>query len=112
MLQHKRQIFREQVNPHTGGKIPEDAFRADRLALNKLQQAGFSVPDGVALHWRGHGHNTATQHHGHGPHGHPEGHSHVQDPHATLIKVLQTEDGRYVPPEGQGTGQNTVSILL
>ena len=105
MLQHhKRQIFREQVSPHTGGKIPEDAFRADRLALNKLNSAGFSVPDGVQLHWRG-SHTPDTQHHS------AEGHSHSHDPHSSLIKIVQTADGRYVPPEGtvHQQQQNTVS---
>jgi hypothetical protein len=49
MLQSKRQIFREQVLPHSGGKIPESAFRSDRLALNKLQKLGVAIPDGVSL---------------------------------------------------------------
>ncbi|KAF4522423.1 hypothetical protein B566_EDAN012323 [Ephemera danica] len=48
----KRQIFREQVLPHSGGKIPESAFRTDRLALNKLQKLGVAVPDGVSLDTR------------------------------------------------------------
>ncbi|KXJ62480.1 hypothetical protein RP20_CCG007346 [Aedes albopictus] len=31
----KRQLFREQVLPHAGGKIPDSAFHTDRLALNR-----------------------------------------------------------------------------
>lgn len=48
-LQQKRQIFREQVLPALGGKIPEEAFRTDRLALNRLNKEGITVPDGVVL---------------------------------------------------------------
>nr|XP_031834812.1 uncharacterized protein LOC116427968 [Nomia melanderi]XP_031834813.1 uncharacterized protein LOC116427968 [Nomia melanderi]XP_031834815.1 uncharacterized protein LOC116427968 [Nomia melanderi] len=80
----KRQIFREQVLPALGGKIPEEAFRTDRLALNRLNKEGITVPDGVFLDAR-HVHKH-TQH--------------VQTvPEA--IKVYLTPDGRYVPPEGQ-----------
>lgn len=35
--------------PALGGKIPEEAFRTDRLALNRLNKEGISVPDGVFL---------------------------------------------------------------
>lgn len=49
MLQQKRQIFREQVLPALGGKIPEEAFRTDRLALNRLNKEGITVPDGIVL---------------------------------------------------------------
>lgn len=52
MLQEKRQIFREQVLPALGGKIPEEAFRTDRLALNRLNKEGIAVPDGVVLESR------------------------------------------------------------
>lgn len=38
--------------PHRGGKIPEDAFRVDRLALNRLNKEGIAVPDGVLLEHR------------------------------------------------------------
>lgn len=38
--------------PSSGGKIPEDAFRADRLALNRLNKEGIAVPDGVLLEHR------------------------------------------------------------
>lgn len=35
--------------PALGGKIPEEAFRTDRLALNRLNKEGITVPDGVFL---------------------------------------------------------------
>ena len=47
MFQEKRQIFREQVLPELGGKIPEEAFTAERLKLNRLDKEGFTIPDGV-----------------------------------------------------------------
>jgi len=49
LLQRKRQIFREQVLPALSGKIPEEAFRTDRLALNRLNKEGITIPDGVVL---------------------------------------------------------------
>ncbi|XP_066599200.1 uncharacterized protein [Prorops nasuta] len=80
----KRQIFREQVLPALGGKIPEDAFRTDRLALNRLNKEGISVPDGVLLDQR-----------------HVQKHpQHVQRM-PDVIKVYLTSDGRYTPPEGR-----------
>ncbi|XP_033316621.1 uncharacterized protein LOC117214546 [Bombus bifarius] len=80
----KRQIFREQVLPALGGKIPEEAFRTDRLALNRLNKEGITVPDGVVLDARG-------------------VHKHTQHVQAMpeVIKVYLTPDGRYVPPEGR-----------
>lgn len=48
----KRQIYREQVLPHTGGKIPESAFETDRLLLNRLQKEGIAIPDGILLEQR------------------------------------------------------------
>lgn len=74
--------------PAFGGKIPEDAFRADRLALNRLNALGIAIPDGILLEHR---HN--EKHHN----------SQRQDPdlEASVIKLVQTSDGRYVPPEGQ-----------
>lgn len=48
----KRQIYREQVQPHTGGKIPESAFETDRLLLNRLQKEGIAIPDGILLDQR------------------------------------------------------------
>lgn len=35
--------------PALGGKIPEEAFKTDRLALNRLNKEGITVPDGVVL---------------------------------------------------------------
>lgn len=48
----KRQIYREQVQLHTGGKIPDSAFETDRLLLNRLQKEGIAVPDGIVLEQR------------------------------------------------------------
>ncbi|XP_063995672.1 uncharacterized protein LOC135173027 [Diachasmimorpha longicaudata] len=80
----KRQIFREQVLPALGGKIPEEAFRTDRLALNRLNKEGITVVDGVILEAR-HADKHPT-------------HDRVQ---AEVIKVYATIDNRYVPPEGR-----------
>ncbi|CAB3371606.1 Hypothetical predicted protein [Cloeon dipterum] len=82
----KRQIFREQVLPHNGGKIPESAFRSDRLALNKLQKLGVAVPDGVSLDART---NSVFRV------------AHDPETEYTLIKILQEDEGRYVPTEGR-----------
>ncbi|XP_014290408.3 uncharacterized protein [Halyomorpha halys] len=91
----KRQIFREQVLPHSGGKIPEEAFRTDRLALNRLNKEGIAIPDGVLLETR-----------------HRESHfsSHRQDPdiNASIIRIVQRPDGRYAPPEGRYPFNNLV----
>uniref|UniRef100_A0A0C9QML5 AbcG8 protein n=1 Tax=Fopius arisanus TaxID=64838 RepID=A0A0C9QML5_9HYME len=80
----KRQIFREQVLPALGGKIPEEAFRTDRLALNRLNKEGITVVDGVILEAR-HGDKHPT-------------HERIQP---EVIKVYATVDNRYVPPEGR-----------
>lgn len=48
----KRQIYREEVLPHAGGKIPDSAFETDRLMLNRLQKEGIAIPDGVILQQR------------------------------------------------------------
>ncbi|XP_031622918.1 uncharacterized protein LOC116340513 [Contarinia nasturtii] len=48
----KRQLYREQVQPHSGGKIPESAFETDRLILNRLQKEGIAIPDGIILEQR------------------------------------------------------------
>lgn len=50
--QRKRAIFREQLNPEHGGKIPETAFNSDRLLLNRLQAEGIAIPDGIVLEQR------------------------------------------------------------
>ncbi|XP_078043613.1 uncharacterized protein LOC144473539 [Augochlora pura] len=80
----KRQIFREQVLPALGGKIPEEAFRTDRLALNRLNKEGITIPDGVLLD-------------------HRHVHKHMQHIQTVpeSIKVYLRPDGRYVPPEGR-----------
>lgn len=52
VIRQKRQIYREQVLPHAGGKIPDTAFNIDRLALNRLQKEGIAIPDGVSLEQR------------------------------------------------------------
>ncbi|XP_015122596.1 uncharacterized protein LOC107045019 [Diachasma alloeum] len=80
----KRQIFREQVLPALGGKIPEEAFRTDRLALNRLNKEGITVVDGVILEAR-HADKHPT-------------HDRIQP---EVIKVYATVDNRYVPPEGR-----------
>jgi hypothetical protein len=94
--QCKRQIFREQVLPHSGGKIPDDAFRADRLALNRLNKDGISVPDGILLDARRH-----------------EKHPNLRrnsDLDMSVIKLVLTPDGRYTPPEGRYHYQNPVTV--
>ncbi|XP_049806765.1 uncharacterized protein LOC126249153 [Schistocerca nitens] len=83
----KRQIFREQVLPHTGGKIPSGAFRADRLALNRLNKEGIAVPDGILLEARKR-HKDPSQRGG-------------SDLEAAVVKVTLTDDGRYTAPEGR-----------
>ncbi|XP_046600769.1 uncharacterized protein LOC124295297 [Neodiprion lecontei] len=80
----KRQIFREQVLPSKGGKIPEEAFRADRLALNRLNKEGITIPDGVILEAR-----------------HVHKHFNPSGAMPEVLKVYLTPDGRYVPPEGR-----------
>uniref|UniRef100_R4G5Q1 Putative chitin binding peritrophin-a domain protein n=1 Tax=Rhodnius prolixus TaxID=13249 RepID=R4G5Q1_RHOPR len=91
----KRQIFREQVLPHSGGKIPEEAFRSDRLALNRLNAQGIAVPDGILLESR--------RRESHFP-------SHRNDPEIdkSIIKLIQTPDGRYAPPEGRYPFNNVI----
>ncbi|XP_048513088.1 uncharacterized protein LOC105691729 [Athalia rosae] len=89
----KRQIFREQVLPARGGKIPEEAFRADRLALNRLNKEGITIPDGVVLDAR------HVQKHPQPPSGMPE-----------VLKVYLTPEGRYVPPEGRYNYQKPKAI--
>ncbi|XP_050458571.1 uncharacterized protein LOC126855192 [Cataglyphis hispanica] len=79
----KRQIFREQVLPALGGKIPEEAFKTDRLALNRLNKEGITVPDGIVLNARH-------------VHKHPN-----FDQNKEIIKVYLTSDGQYVPLESR-----------
>ncbi|KAK7874398.1 hypothetical protein R5R35_001494 [Gryllus longicercus] len=91
----KRQIFREQVLPQRGGKIPEEAFRVDRLALNRLNKDGIAVPDGVLLDAR-----RRAQHH-------PR---HNSDLERSVVKVLVTPDGRYAAPEGRLRPQRPLTV--
>ncbi|KAJ6631733.1 hypothetical protein Bhyg_15717 [Pseudolycoriella hygida] len=80
----KRQLYREQVSPNLGGKIPDTAFHTDRLALNQLQKAGIAVPDGVILEQR----NPEVYHYSH----------RTMRP---VYKVAATADSRYTPAEGR-----------
>lgn len=80
----KRQIYREQVLPHRGGKIPETAFHTDRLALNRLQKEGIAVPDGVLLEQRN-----------------PQVYQFSHKAYRPVLKVEATSDQRYTPTEGQ-----------
>ncbi|KAL9696650.1 hypothetical protein quinque_016229 [Culex quinquefasciatus] len=89
----KRQLFREQVLPHAGGKIPDSAFHTDRLALNRLQKDGIAVPDGVLLEQR-----------------HHQVYPHPQRGTRPTFLVAQTPDGRYTSLEGQ-YHHNTVSTV-
>ncbi|XP_058061072.1 uncharacterized protein LOC131211572 [Anopheles bellator] len=80
----KRQLFREQVLPHAGGKIPDSAFLTDRLALNRLQTDGIAVPDGVLLEQRQY-----------------QVYPHQQRTARPTFRVVQTPDSRYTSPEGE-----------
>ncbi|CAH1725016.1 unnamed protein product [Aphis gossypii] len=91
----KRQLFRENVLPYFGGKIPDSAFHADRLALNMLNKEGISVPDGILFEAR------------------PKESFHQSqrnDPELlnSVIKMVHTPDGRYVPSEGRYDAENEV----
>ncbi|XP_069687308.1 uncharacterized protein [Periplaneta americana] len=92
----KRQIFREQVLPHSGGKIPDDAFRADRLALNRLNKDGISVPDGIVLDARRRDKHPTLRHN--------------SDLEMSVIKVVLTPEGRYVAPEGRYHYPNPITV--
>lgn len=82
--------------PHSGGKIPDDAFRADRLALNRLNKDGISVPDGILLDARRHEKHPNVRHN--------------SDLEMSVIKLVLTPDGRYVAPEGRYHYQNPVTV--
>uniref|UniRef100_A0A0A1WMW1 Riboflavin biosynthesis protein RibD n=1 Tax=Zeugodacus cucurbitae TaxID=28588 RepID=A0A0A1WMW1_ZEUCU len=89
----KRQIYREQVLPHAGGKIPETAFETDRLFLNRLQSNGISVPDGVVTEQRN---PHVYQYHDKSP--------------RVLFKIALSSDGRYTPTEGRYNHRNAPAI--
>lgn len=80
----KRQIYREQVLPHAGGKIPDTAFESDRLFLNRLQKEGIAIPDGVILESRS-----------------PQVFPYHRKSARAVFKVAQSSDGRYTPAEGK-----------
>lgn len=84
MFVKKRQIYREQVLPHAGGKIPDSAFESDRLFLNRLQKEGIAIPDGVILESRN-----------------PQVFPYHQKSSRAVFKVAQSSDGRYIPVEGR-----------
>lgn len=83
----KRQIYREQVLPHAGGKIPDSAFDTDRLALNRLQKDGIAVPDGVLLEQRN-----------------PHVFQYASKSRRPVYTVKQFSDQRFTAAAGQGTG--------
>lgn len=83
-FQQKRQIFRENLLPEKGGKIPESAFHPQRLILNRLNQQGISVPDGFMLQQR-----------------RVEKHPFPKQSLPETIKVMLMQDGRYVAPPGR-----------
>ncbi|XP_058455731.1 uncharacterized protein LOC131433023 [Malaya genurostris] len=89
----KRQLFREQVLPHAGGKIPDSAFHTDRLALNQLQKEGIAVPDGVLLEQRRH-----------------QVFPHPYRSARPTFLVAQTSDGRYTSSEGH-FGHNGIGAV-
>ncbi|XP_025195420.1 uncharacterized protein LOC112594691 [Melanaphis sacchari] len=91
----KRQLFRENVLPYFGGKIPDSAFHADRLALNMLNKEGISIPDGILFEAR----PKESFHQ-----------SHRNDPelHNSVVKMIQMPDGRFVPSEGKYEAENEV----
>ncbi|XP_050070656.1 uncharacterized protein LOC126558647 [Anopheles maculipalpis] len=89
----KRQLFREQVLPHAGGKIPDSAFLTDRLALNRLQKDGIAVPDGVLLEQRQY-----------------QVYPHTHRTVRPTFRVVQTPDNRYTSPEGE-YNHNTLATV-
>ncbi|KAH8317865.1 hypothetical protein KR067_002113 [Drosophila pandora] len=80
----KRQIYREQVLPHAGGKIPDTAFETDRLFLNRLQKEGIAVPDGIVPEQRN-----------------PQVYQYYSKPMRTVFSIALSSDGRYTPREGR-----------
>lgn len=52
ILKEIRELFRENLLPNLGGKIPDTAFLPDRVALNRLNQNGLFTPDGIYLQQR------------------------------------------------------------
>uniref|UniRef100_A0A1A9UG19 Zasp-like motif domain-containing protein n=1 Tax=Glossina austeni TaxID=7395 RepID=A0A1A9UG19_GLOAU len=80
----KRQIYREQVLPHAGGRVPDTAFETERLFLNQLQKDGISVPDGVVPEQRN-----------------PQVYPFLSRPSRKVFRVALSSDGRFTPEEGR-----------
>ncbi|XP_017480345.1 PREDICTED: uncharacterized protein LOC108369691 isoform X2 [Rhagoletis zephyria] len=89
----KRQIYREQVLPHAGGKIPDTAFETDRLFLNRLQKEGISMPDGVVTEQRN-----------------PQVYQYYSKSPRVVFQLALSSDGRYTPDEGRYHHYDTPSI--
>ncbi|XP_037927493.1 uncharacterized protein LOC119662022 [Teleopsis dalmanni] len=80
----KRQIYREEVLPHAGGRIPDTAFETDRLFLNRLQKEGISVPDGIVPEQRN-----------------PQVYPYQHKSSRTVYHIALSSDARYIPAEGR-----------
>ncbi|XP_060854234.1 uncharacterized protein LOC132932059 [Rhopalosiphum padi] len=91
----KRQLFHENLLPYFGGKIPESAFQADRLALNMLNKEGISVPDGILFEAR------PKESFHQSPRNDPELSN-------SILKMIHTPDTRFIPSEGKYDGNNEV----
>ncbi|XP_073840896.1 uncharacterized protein [Musca autumnalis] len=89
----KRQIYREQVLPHAGGRIPDTAFETDRLFLNQLQKDGIAVPDGILPEQRN-----------------PQVYPFFNRPSRKVFRIALSSDGRYIPQEGRYQYQELPSI--
>jgi len=81
-------LYREQLLPQKGGKIPDSAFQVDRLAANRLSKVGISVPDGVLLEQRY-------------QESHYNEHRTDLDILRSIVRLKQTPDGRFTPVEGR-----------
>ncbi|XP_061395597.1 uncharacterized protein LOC133331211 [Musca vetustissima] len=89
----KRQIYREQVLPHAGGRIPDTAFETDRLFLNQLQKDGIAVPDGILPEQRN-----------------QQVYPFFNRPSRKVFRIALSSDGRYIPQEGRYHYQELPSI--
>ncbi|KAI8115502.1 hypothetical protein CVS40_12186 [Lucilia cuprina] len=89
----KRQIYREQVLPHAGGRIPDTAFETDRLFLNQLQKDGIAVPDGIVPEQRN-----------------PQVYPFFNRPSRKVFRIALSSDGRFTPEEGRFHNQELPSI--
>ncbi|XP_037810130.1 uncharacterized protein LOC119602603 [Lucilia sericata] len=89
----KRQIYREQVLPHAGGRIPDTAFETDRLFLNQLQKDGIAVPDGIVPEQRN-----------------PQVYPFFNRPSRKVFRIALSSDGRFTPEEGRFHNQELPSV--